>query len=138
MTVRMTKRARTVLTALSLLVVSALLAGCGSSSLKIGWREFSGGSRKRANYVTFDGVQSRTLRVEGGKRIELSCDVTVEKGTLWVSLISPGGDTLWGETFEEDRHAFASTTASEGGLYILRIEGDGAGGGFDISWDVKG
>lgn len=54
----MSSRRRTALAGLALLVPSALLVGCGSSTAQIGWREFSGSNQKRGNYVTFDGVQS--------------------------------------------------------------------------------
>jgi hypothetical protein len=41
---------------LILFLVGMLVAGCGSSSFMIGWREISGLKHKRADYVTFDGV----------------------------------------------------------------------------------
>ena len=133
----MRSRTRLALASLALLLIGTLLAGCGSSTLKIGWREFGGLSRKRATYVTFDGVQNKSFRVSAGKAIELTCDVTVEKGALAVALIAPSGERLWEETFREDGERFTTVTASEGGRYILRVEGQETGGGFDIAWDVK-
>jgi hypothetical protein len=118
-------------------MISALLVGCGSSTLKIGWRETSGLKRKHASYNTFDGVQRKYLRARAGQTIEMECDVTVEKGALSVNLTAPDGQELWEETFEESREAFFNTTVTEGGRYILRIEGEKTGGGFDISWNVK-
>ena len=138
MTVTITSRTRTTLTMLSLVVAITLLVGCGSTSLRIGWRSFGGANRKRASYVSFDGVESRTFRAEAGRTIELASEVTVEKGTLRVELIAPDGETLWSETFREDRHAFATVTARDPGLYIVRIEGRETGGGFDVSWTVRG
>jgi hypothetical protein len=119
------------------LLTSTLMTRCGSSTLKIGWREFSGLKRKRASYVTFDGVQNKTVRAEAGKTIDLACDVSVDKGTLTTELIAPDGETLWKDTFREDREAFVNVTATEDGLHILRIEGEETGGSFDISWRVK-
>jgi hypothetical protein len=133
----MRSRTRLAFIGLTFLIISTLLVGCGSSTLKIGWRETSGLKRKRASYTTFDGVQRKTFRAQTGQAIELACDVTVEKGTLTVKLTAPDGDDLWEETFEESREAFFHTTATEDGLYILRIEGEKTGGGFDISWNVK-
>jgi len=138
MTVTITSRTRTTLTILSLLAATALLLGCGGINLKFGWRSSGGANRKRASYVSFDGVESRTFRAEPGRTIELASEVTVEKGTLRVELIAPDGETLWSETFREDRHAFATVTAREPGLYIVRIEGRETGGGFDVSWTVRG
>lgn len=134
----MRSRTRMMLASLALLLIGTLLAGCGdSSSLKIGWREFGGLSRKRAKYVTFDGVQNKAFRVDAGKAIELTCDVTVDKGSLTVALIAPGGERLWEETFQEDAERFTTVTTSEGGRHILRVEGQQTGGSFDISWDVE-
>ena len=133
----MRPRTRITLASLALLLISTLLVACGSSTVKIGWREFSGSKRKRANYVTFDGVQSKAFRVEAGQTIDLVCDVTVEKGALNIQLIAPDGETLWKETFREDREAFVGVTAAEDGLHILQIEGAKTGGGFDISWSVE-
>lgn len=124
------------LATLTLLALAALLAGCGSSSLKIGWRETSGLKRKHAEYVTFDGTQSKAFRAEAGQTIQLDGEVTVEKGALHLKLASPGGETLWEESYQEGGDASVSMTAPEDGRYTLRIEGEETGGGFDISWSV--
>jgi hypothetical protein len=135
---RMRSRTRAALIIASLFVATALLVGCGSTNLRIGWRSFNGSNRKRAKYVSFDGLESKTFRVEAGRTIELASQVTVEKGTLHLELIAPDGERLWGETFSEDRHAFATVSAQESGLYIVRIEGRETEGSFDVSWSVKG
>ena len=124
------------LAALTLLALTALLAGCGSSNLKIGWRETSNFKRKHAEYVTFDGTQSKAFRAEAGQTIQLDGEVTVEKGTLHLRLASPGGETLWEESYQEGGDASVSMTAPEDGLYTLHIEGEATSGGFDISWSV--
>jgi hypothetical protein len=77
------------------------------------------------------------LRAKAGETIALKCDVTVEKGSLSIQLISPDGKGLWEETFDESCETFVGVTAPEDGLYTLRIEGERRGGGFDISWSVK-
>jgi hypothetical protein len=61
----------------------------------------------------------------------------VEKGTLSIQLVAPGGESLWEETFDHSREASATVTAPADGLYALRIEGEQTGGGFDISWNVR-
>lgn len=133
----MESRTRIALIGLALIVLSTALVGCGSSSLKIGWLELGGRQRKRAQYVKFDGMESKSFRVEAGQTVELACDVSVEKGLLSVTLLSPGGERLWQDTFLEDREAFVTVTATETGLHILRIEGQETGGSFDISWRLK-
>lgn len=133
----MASRTRIGLVALALIVLSTVLVGCGGSSLKIGWLALGGRQRKRAQYVTFDGTESKSFRVEAGQTVELACDVSVEKGSLSVTLLSPDGKSLWQESFLEDREAFVTVTATETGLHILRIEGQETGGSFDISWRLK-
>lgn len=133
----MRPRRRTMLASVALILINTLVTGCASSTLKIGWRELSGRKRKQASYVTFDGLQNKTFRVEAGETIDLACDVSVEKGSLTTKLIAPDGETLWEETFQESREAFVNVTTTEDGLYILRIEGEETGGSFDISWSVK-
>jgi hypothetical protein len=112
-------------------------AGCGRSSLRIGWREFGGRNGTEAEYVTFDGTRSETVKVQAGQTIELSCDVTVDKGVLRAELIAPDGAHVWSETFREDRDAFVTTEARESGRYILRLHGDKTGGGFDVTWEIS-
>jgi len=125
------------LAGLVLMMLLGGAVGCGSSSLRIGWREFGGRNSTRAEYVTFDGTRSETVRVEAGQTIELSCDVTVEKGVLRAELIAPDGTQVWSETFREDRDAYVTTEARESGRYILRLHGDKTGGGFDVTWGIS-
>ncbi|MGC9398327.1 MAG: hypothetical protein ACP5HM_04255 [Anaerolineae bacterium] len=131
----MNSRKRRAFTGLVLLFIGALLIAC-SSNLKIGWREANSLKRKRAHYVTFDGELSKTFRAETGEVIELTCDVTVEKGTLNMRIVTPDGERLWEETFDESDEVSATVTAPDDGLYTLRIAGDKTGGGFDITWNV--
>ena len=122
---------------LVLLLLTHLLAGCGSSSLKVGWRETSSLKRKQVQYVTFDGTQTKTFRAEAGQTITLDYEVTVEKGSLALKLVAPGGESLWEKTHNEDGEDAVSVTVPDDGRYTLRIEGEQTGGSFDISWSVQ-
>ena len=134
----MRSRNQMVLASFVCLLVGSLLAGCdAASSLRIGWRELGGRNRTRAQYVTFDGRQAKSFRVEAGPTIEIHSEVVVDKGSLAVQLISPDGEVVWDETFREDRQAFTTVTASTDGRHIVRVEGDETGGSFDVSWSVK-
>jgi len=124
------------LAGLTVVILGALLIGCGCGNLRIGWREFSGAGRERASYASFDGVQTRTFRAEAGTRIELECEITVEEGSLAISLTAPDGEALWEERFEGSRETSVNVTAPADGRYLLRVTGEATGGGFDISWDV--
>jgi hypothetical protein len=113
------------------------LAGCGSSSLKVGWRETSSLKQKQAQYVTFDGTQTKTFHAEAGQTITLEYKVTVEKGSLTLKLVAPGGESLWEETYHENGEDAVSVTMPDDGRYTLRIEGEETGGSFDISWSMQ-
>lgn len=122
---------------LALLLLAPLLAGCGSSSLKVGWRETSSLKQKQAQYVTFDGTQTKTFHAEAGQTITLEYKVTVEKGSLTLKLVAPGGESLWEETYHENGEDAVSVTMPDDGRYTLRIEGEETGGSFDISWSMQ-
>jgi len=122
--------------ALALLLMTSLLAGCGSSTVKVGWVGSSGPGHTGYRYTTFDGVERKTFRAEAGQTIGLDYDVTVEKGALVLKVVAPDGESLWEETFREDTADTVTLTASQDGLYTIRVEGQATGGSFDISWSV--
>ncbi len=133
----MKSRTNLIFQCLTLLFSALLLVGCGSSSIKIRWRESSGLKHTRANYASFEGVEKKKFRAKDGEIIALEGEVTVEKGTLTIKLVAPDDKILWEETYRQDDDLSINVTVSEKGFYTLRIEGDETGGGFDLSWDVN-
>ena len=122
--------------ALALLLMISLLVGCGSSTVKVGWVGSSDPGDIGYRYTTFDGVERKTFRAEAGQTIGLDYDVTAEKGTLVLKVVDPDGKVIWEETFREDTADTVTLTAPQNGFHTIRIEGQAAGGGFDISWSV--
>ena len=128
---------RNCLAALALVLVSTLLVGCGSSSIRIGWTESSGLNHKSAQYASFDGVERKTIRAQENQTITLDYDVTVEKGTLVLAIVGPDGESVWEEPFREDGSDILALTASQKGVYTIHIEGENTTGGFDLSWSLS-
>lgn len=122
--------------ALASLLMTSLLAGCGSSTVKIGWVGSSGPGRMGYRYTTFDGVERKMFRSEADQAITLDYDVTVEKGALVLKVVAPDGEGLWEETFREDASDTVTLMAPQNGLCTIRVEGQATGGGFDLSWSV--
>ena len=119
---------------LVLLAISAILAGCASSSVKIGWYESTSATNVSARYATFTGVERATVHAGAGQTITLTYDVKVNKGTLTLALDAPDGTPLWEETFQEDAADTVTLTAPDEGRYTVRVAGDATGGSFDVSW----
>jgi hypothetical protein len=116
--------------ALALLLMTSLLVGCGSSTVKVGWVGSSDPGHIGYRYTTFDGVERKAFRAEAGQTMTFDYDVTVEKGSLVLKVGDPD-KVLWEETFREDAADTITLTAPQNGLYTIRIEGS-----FDLSWSV--
>jgi len=121
--------------ALALLLMTSLLVGCGSSTVKVGWVGSSDSGHIGYRYTTFDGVERKTFRAEADQTMTFDYDVTVEKGALLLKVGDPD-KVLWEETFREDAADTITLTAPQNGLYTIRIEGQATGGSFDLSWSV--
>ena len=126
----------------ALLLMTSLLVGCGSSTVKVGWVGSSGPGHMGYSYTmgyrytTFDGVERKTFRPEAGQTITFDYDVTVEKGALLLKVVDPDGESIWEETFRKNTADTVTLTASQNGLHTVCIEGQATGGSFDISWSV--
>lgn len=120
-------------------VALAALVGCeSSSSLKVGWVETSSANQHTARYATFSGTESTGVAVEGGQSLTVDYDVTVEKGTLKLAILTPNDETIWEQTFSEGDTGQARVTAAENGRYHIDITGSDTGGSYDISWEIEG
>lgn len=125
---------RAIVLAVSLLTVVGLTVGCGRSGLRIGWLEAGSLRYRTARYRLFDGLERASFRAQSGETIEFDYEVEVERGTLTLALLSPDGEQVWEETFEEDATDTVRLSAPRSGRYRLRIEGKSTQGAFDVSW----
>ena len=130
-------RVRATRSALTLLLMSILLIGCGSSTVRLGWSESKLPGRWRADYATFEGVEQTTFRVKKRQTVTLDYDVTVEKGMLTLKIIGPDGESHWERSFGETTDGVVTLTASQKGRYQVYVEGKGTGGSFDLSWNTE-
>jgi hypothetical protein len=130
-------RIRATLSALMLLLMSIFLIGCGSSTVRLGWSESKLPGGWRADYATFDGIEQTTFRVEKGQTVTLDYVVTVEKGLLTLKIVGPDGESQWERSFGEAADGVVTLTVSQEGRYQVRVEGEGTGGSFDLSWNTE-
>jgi len=119
------------------LILGGVLVGCGRSGLRIGWLEAGGLRHKTARYRLFDGLERASFRAQSGETIEVDYEVDVERGTLTLILVSPEGERLWEEAFEQDAADTVHLSAPQSGRYRLHIEGDSTRGAFDVSWQTE-
>lgn len=134
----MMKKHKRVLAVLGMLIISLSLHACGTQNLRIGWREYNTRNSRNARYVTFDGIQKKTFRVDGNHTMNLRGDIEVKKGTLQVKVVNPSGEQVWKQNFQDNDQFTTTIDLTESGLYQLYFEGFDTGGSFDISWEIAG
>lgn len=119
------------------LLLAGLLAGCGQSRLQVGMKETHRSGHWQASYVTLSGVKQDTLRAGAGQTLVLDYDVEVDNGTLGITVSDPENQALWDVSLHERARDAVHLDLDEGGSYTIRVEGDGAGGSFDLAWELE-
>lgn len=125
------------LLALFMVTVTALPAGCGQSRTEIGMVETNLPGRWRATYQTLTGAKVDTLTADAGEALVLSYDVQVTKGELSIEVRQPGDEPVWDVSLKDDAQAVVELDIQQDGRHRIVVEGDNAGGGFDISWELE-
>jgi hypothetical protein len=136
---KMTKRirVRATLSALTPLLISILLIGCGSSNVRLGWSESKLPGCWHADYSTFEGVERTTFLAQQGQMVNLDYNVVVEKGSLTLKVVGPDGESLWEESFGEAADGAVTLRVSQKERYQVCVVGEDTGGSFDLSWHVE-
>ena len=116
-----------------------LLSGCNSndsvsSDAHVGIQIGQNG-RIAKLYDTFDGIEIRSLELEGGQRIHFDYNATVEKGRLTFKLLDPTGAAIWQRRLSESASGTEEIVGESPGRYEIIIHGQGTVGSFDITWD---
>jgi hypothetical protein len=132
----MDRRRTTMWLAVSLLVI-ALLAGCGQSRLQVGMMENHLPGRWEARYTTLIGTREDTVRADAGQTLTLDYDVKVEKGTLSITVTNPERKALWQVSLQEGEKDRIQLDLDQDGRYTIAVDGDSAGGSFDLSWGLE-
>ena len=116
---------------------AGLLVGCGQSSLEVGMVETNLPGQWEASYTTFTGTKVETIRADAGQTLILNYEVAVDKGDLAIKVDRPEGGSLLDLSFQEDGQDTVEIAIGQDGRHTITIEGDNAGGGFDLSWKLE-
>jgi len=109
----------------------------GFWEVKLGWSGYDEVDGTHYNYLLFTGSFSRQIIVNDGSLLILHYDVVVDRGSLTISVVKVPGQTLWNQRFNENSSGSIRIALNGGGVYSIVIRGRGAGGGFDLKWEVR-
>ena len=108
----------------------------GFWDIKLGWSGSDEVDEAHYNYLLFTGSFSRQIIVSDGRFLILYYDVVVDRGSLTISVVKIPGQTLWSQRFNENSSGSVRIALNGGGVYLIVVRGRGAGGGFDLRWEV--
>ena len=108
----------------------------GFWDIKLGWSGSDEVDEAHYNYLLFTGSFSRQVIVSDGRFLILYYDVMVDRGSLTISVVKVPGQTLWSQRFNENSSGSVRIALNGGGVYLIVVRGRGAGGGFDLRWEV--
>jgi hypothetical protein len=93
------------------------------------------GDQIRWSYHSFDGTQTKTIRVNAGKTLVITYSSVVEKGTLKIEVT----DSVDGQTtaLPTDSSGIKTVTATSDVTYKLVITGSQTQGSFNVSWKTQ-
>ena len=108
----------------------------GFWDIKLGWSGSDEVDEAHYNYLLFTGSFSRQIIVSDGRFLILYYDVVIDRGSLTISVVKVPGQTLWSQRFNENSSGSVRIALNGGGVYLIVVRGRGAGGGFDLRWEV--
>jgi len=108
----------------------------GFWEVKLGWSGSDEVDGTHYEYLLFTGSFSRQIIVNDGRFLVLHYDVVVDRGSLTISVVKVPGQTLWSQRFDENSSGSIRLALNGGGVYSIVVRGRGAGGGFDLRWEV--
>ena len=108
----------------------------GFWDIKLGWSGYDEVDGAHYKYLLFTGSFSRQVIVSDGRFLILYYDVMVDRGSLTISVVKVPGQTLWSQRFNENSSGSVRIALNGGGVYLIVVRGRGAGGGFDLRWEV--
>lgn len=119
-----------------LLAALALLPGCSTMSVKLGWVGNASPGHSEARFARFRGQEVYTVRLEDGESLVLRYSVELEEGSLELRVLDGEDGVVWREGFEAGGQGDARIAAADAGWYNLVVAGDDAAGSFDLFWSV--
>lgn len=122
---------------LIILMAMLVMVSCQSSVIKIGYRCFNSPQKFDCQYQQFTGKEVVTEELQPSENLELSYEVDVRSGTLFIQVIALDEIVLWDSKFAESDAGEVVIPASQEGLYRMIVQGDGTRGGFLIEWSIE-
>ena len=123
------------------IMLALLLSACELSKLKFGEVRMMYGTNEagRISYdiSTFTGIERGRLQVEPGKKIAFVYEVDLDKGTILIEWQDPQGEVIWQKNLDASDQGDEEIEVISPGTYTIFIQGKGAGGRFDVSWQEK-
>ena len=121
-------------------ILSIGLSSCNFSKVKFGEvRLMYGGNddgRIAYDIRTFTGVESGSLQAEAGQTISFNYQAVLDKGSLVIEWQNPQGEVVWRKDMNGSAAGDEKIVVEDPGEYSVFIQGKGAGGSFDVSWQV--
>ena len=121
----------------ALLLVAVLVAGCGQSSVRLGWVETSSPGHLEATYDEFTGVETRTVSTQPGETLYLEYDARVERGRLQLEVGGPLGEPVWCVALCNDCGETRTLPATTPGCYSISVQGEATEGSFNLKWEQR-
>jgi len=121
----------------SLVLIAIVVIGCVQSSLEIGMVETHLPGHWEASYTTFTGAKVGKIRAGANDTIILDYSVEVDKGNLSIEIRDEQTGVLWDTVLDRDAGDCVKVAGDGDGPVTITIEGDGAGGSFNVSWEVQ-
>lgn len=122
-------------------ILSILLSGCELNKVKFGEVRMMFGTNEEGHIAytctTFTGIESGSVQAERGQIISFNYQATISKGSLIIEWQDPAGEVEWRKILVEDDHGKDELLVESAGKHTILIQGQDAGGKFDVSWQVK-
>ena len=120
-------------TTVALTILAVALSGC---SLARGWNGDTNRSRRQASFGTLNASDPNEVSMTAGQTMDLSYSVTLNKGTLIITVLDPDERHIQHGVLQSDKGG-AQIVAETSGTYKVVATGREAGGKYDIRWNVK-
>lgn len=121
-------------------ILSAMVSSCDFSKAKIGEVRLMYGSNEDGRIAyeieAFTGIENGSLEAEPGQAISFKYQAILEKGSLVIEWQDPSGDVVWQRDLSMSELGDERIVVDKPGKYTIFIQGKGAGGNFDVSWQV--
>jgi len=125
-----------ILTAISVLLLCALLTGCVSyfSNGSFSGSYSQSGTKVKANFSSMNGERGATIPLKQGDKISITYDLACEDGALTLTFETKDGTVLFTAS---ELSGVEVITADADQRYTLRIKAEKAKGSYDVSWSVN-